>query len=42
MRPATIELPDRLGNELEALVRAGWFRDETELVRLALDLGLIR
>ena len=36
MRSVTIELPERLGDELEALVNAGWFRDETELVRLAL------
>ncbi|HSF16624.1 MAG TPA: CopG family transcriptional regulator [Vicinamibacteria bacterium] len=36
MKPIQVELPDRLAEELELLVKAGWFRDEEEAVRLAL------
>lgn len=36
MKSVQIELPDKLVAELDALVRAGWFRSEDELVRMAL------
>lgn len=36
MKTITFELPDRLAQELEDLIRAGWFRSEEEVVRLAL------
>lgn len=36
MKTLTIELPDRVAATLEGLVEAGWFRDESEVVRLAL------
>lgn len=29
-------LPDRLAEELDAMVKAGWFSDEEEAMRLAL------
>jgi Arc/MetJ-type ribon-helix-helix transcriptional regulator len=32
----TIELPEKLARELDALIKAGWFSDEGEVVRLAL------
>jgi Arc/MetJ-type ribon-helix-helix transcriptional regulator len=31
-----IELPDRLAQEVDALVKAGWFSHQAEVVRLAL------
>ena len=37
MKPITIELPDKLAEELASMVEAGWFRDEGEAVRLALS-----
>ena len=36
MRSLQVELPDKLAGEVEALVRAGWFHSEDELIRLAL------
>jgi Arc/MetJ-type ribon-helix-helix transcriptional regulator len=36
MKSVTIELPDKLAQELDAVVEAGWFSDEGEAVRLAL------
>jgi len=36
MKPVQLELPDTLAAEVAALVQAGWFRSEDELVRLAL------
>lgn len=36
MKTLTVELPDRVAESLEGLVEAGWFRDEAEVVRLAL------
>ncbi|MCP4661701.1 MAG: CopG family transcriptional regulator [bacterium] len=36
MRTLQIELPDRLAEQLEDLVRAGWFVTEAELARQAL------
>ncbi len=32
----TVELPGRLGEAVQALVRAGWFRDEPDVVCAAL------
>ena len=36
MKAVQIELSDKLAEQLEALVRAGWFASEAEAVRLAL------
>ena len=36
MRVLRIEVPDRLAEETDALVKAGWFTSESELARLAL------
>ncbi|MGH9318756.1 MAG: ribbon-helix-helix domain-containing protein [Vicinamibacteria bacterium] len=36
MKPIQVELPDRLAEELRLLVKAGWFRNEEEAVRVAL------
>ena len=36
MQSMHIELPDTLAAELDALVRAGWFRSKNELICLAL------
>ena len=36
MKSIQIELPDKLAQELEAMVKAGWFSTEEEVVRLAL------
>ncbi len=35
MKVIQIELPDKITTELEALVKDGWFTDETEIIRLA-------
>ncbi len=35
MKSIQLDLPDKLVAELELLVRGGWFRDEQEVVRLA-------
>jgi len=35
MKQVQIELPDELVVQLETLVRKGWFRSESELVRVA-------
>ena len=36
MKLIQIELPDKLARELGAMVEAGWFSSEAEVVRLAL------
>ena len=36
MKSLTVELPDKLAEELGAVVKAGWYSDEGEAVRLAL------
>lgn len=35
MKSIHIELPDKLIQELDAMVKAGWFSNESEVVRLA-------
>ena len=35
MKVIQVELPDKITTELEALVKDGWFTDETEIIRLA-------
>ena len=35
MKSIHIELPDKLIQELDAMVKAGWFSNESEAVRLA-------
>jgi len=42
MRNVTIELPERVGREVEAMVSAGWFDDEGEVLRFALAQFLRR
>jgi Arc/MetJ-type ribon-helix-helix transcriptional regulator len=37
MKSLTLDLPDKLAEELTKLVREGWFRSEDELVRAALS-----
>jgi Arc/MetJ-type ribon-helix-helix transcriptional regulator len=41
MRTLTVELPDRVADQLEALVKDGWFPTEEEAVRTAV-LDLLR
>ena len=36
MKTLQVELPDKLAAELVELVKAGWFRDEQELIRYVL------
>jgi Arc/MetJ-type ribon-helix-helix transcriptional regulator len=36
MKTISVELPERLTEEINTLVETGWFVDETELVRAAL------
>ncbi len=36
MKSIRIELPDKLAAELNVMVKAGWFSDDAEVVRLAL------
>lgn len=36
MKCINIELPDKLAQELDAMIQAGWFSNEAEVVRLAL------
>jgi len=36
MKVMQIEIADQLAEEMEALVKAGWFASETEIARLAL------
>ena len=36
MKTIQVELPERVTTELDALVKAGWFADEAEIIRLAL------
>jgi Arc/MetJ-type ribon-helix-helix transcriptional regulator len=42
MRNVTIELPERVNREVEAMVSAGWFDDEGEVLRFALAQFLRR
>jgi Arc/MetJ-type ribon-helix-helix transcriptional regulator len=35
MKSLQVELPDKVHEELDALVRGGWFRNEEEAVRAA-------
>ena len=41
MKTLELEVPDRLADEMEELVRAGWFASEAELARQALA-GFLR
>ncbi len=36
MKSLQVELPDKLADELNLLVEAGWFRNADEAIRLAL------
>ena len=36
MRSLQVELPEKLAEQLDALVRGGWFQSEGEVVRAAL------
>ena len=36
MKSLQIELPDKLAEELDSLVKAGWFSSEAEVIHLAL------
>lgn len=36
MKTLKIDVPEQLAEEVEALVRAGWFASEAEIARLAL------
>jgi Arc/MetJ-type ribon-helix-helix transcriptional regulator len=36
MKSIKVELPDKLAHELNAMVKAGWFRNEAEVMRSAL------
>jgi len=42
MRNVTIDLPERVNREVEAMVNAGWFDDEGEVLRFALAQFLRR
>jgi len=42
MKSVQIELPDKLAADLQSLVRDGWFRDEAEAIRQALQEFLRR
>jgi Arc/MetJ-type ribon-helix-helix transcriptional regulator len=42
MRNVTIELPERVSREVEAMVKAGWFDDDEEVLRFALAQFLRR
>jgi Arc/MetJ-type ribon-helix-helix transcriptional regulator len=42
LKTLALEVPDRLAQELENLVQAGWFTNEEEVVRLALTEFLRR
>jgi len=36
MKLVKVELPDKLAEEIETLVKAGWFQSKEEVVRIAL------
>ena len=36
MKSLQIELPEKLAQELDTMVKAGWFHNESEIMRLAL------
>jgi len=36
MRVLQVELPGKIASEIDALIKGGWFTNETEIVRLAL------
>jgi Arc/MetJ-type ribon-helix-helix transcriptional regulator len=35
MKTISVELPDRAAEEIDALVRAGWFASQSEVIRAA-------
>jgi len=37
MKTFTVELPEKLATEIENYVKSGWFRDEAEVMRIALQ-----
>lgn len=37
MRTVKVALPDKLGLEVENYVKSGWFTDEAEMMRIALQ-----
>ena len=37
MKTVSIPLPDKLGMEVENCVKSGWFTDEAEVIRMALQ-----
>lgn len=36
MKQIQVDLPDPVADQLEAMVRTGWFQNEQELVRMAI------
>jgi Arc/MetJ-type ribon-helix-helix transcriptional regulator len=36
MKQLQVELPDKIASEVEALVKAGWFHTQDEVIRTAL------
>jgi Arc/MetJ-type ribon-helix-helix transcriptional regulator len=36
MKTITVDLPERVTEQMDVLVENGWFMDETEIVRVAL------
>jgi Arc/MetJ-type ribon-helix-helix transcriptional regulator len=36
VKTIAVELPERVTDEIDALVADGWFADETEIIRMAL------
>jgi Arc/MetJ-type ribon-helix-helix transcriptional regulator len=36
MKSVTVELPDKLAEELDNLIKTGWFSNHTQVVHLAL------
>ena len=36
MKTIAVELPERVTDEIDALVQNGWFADETEIIPMAL------
>jgi Arc/MetJ-type ribon-helix-helix transcriptional regulator len=36
MKTIAVDLPERLTEELDGLIKDGWFLDESEIVRMAL------
>jgi Arc/MetJ-type ribon-helix-helix transcriptional regulator len=42
MKSMNLDLPDKVAEELSQLVQGGWFRDEGEIIRMALAEFLTR